>query len=259
METVRFELLGPLQLVSDRDGPRTISAAKIETLLAVLLIRANRPVFSEELISEIWGEERPRRARAGLHVYVSHLRKMFAHFGVRNAVIVTHPQGYLLAVDEALLDTCELRVSHARGRENRMPDPERALVSFSAASRLFRGPVLAGIGKGTITTTFVRWAEEMQLECLESIAYCLLRTGRHRELVGDLTNWVEEHPLHEAFREQLMLALHRSGRRAEALRVFQHTRRVLRDELGLEPGETMRRLQNAILNDSLDCAVTGQA
>ncbi|WP_445548333.1 MULTISPECIES: AfsR/SARP family transcriptional regulator [unclassified Frankia] len=147
------------------------------------------------------------------------------------------------------MDVTELRQLHARGRADMVGDPERALAGFTAAARLFRGPVLAGLRNGTIVSTFARWAEETRLECLESIARCALWTGRHREVVNDLTNWVDEHPFHETFREQLMLALHRSGRRAEALAQFRDARRVLREELGLEPGETMRRLHSAILND----------
>ncbi|WP_041939444.1 MULTISPECIES: AfsR/SARP family transcriptional regulator [Frankia] len=255
MEATRYELLGPLQIRNEK--PVRISAPKVEILLAALLIRANRPVSAEELISEIWGDDRPSRVRAGLHVYISQLRKICIGPEGHGAVITTHAHGYVLRVDDSLTDVHDLQQLHARGRADQADQPERAFVSFTAAAALFRGPVLAGIRDGDIVSTFIRWAEEMRLECLESIARCSLRTGRHRELVCDLTNWIDEHPFHEAFRELLMLALHLSGRRAEALREFQCARRLMREELGLEPSETMRQLQNAILNDRRDLVVAG--
>ncbi|WP_232295095.1 AfsR/SARP family transcriptional regulator [Parafrankia sp. EUN1f] len=158
-------------------------------------------------------------------------------------------------MDDSLTDVYDLQRLHARGRADLAENPERAFVSFTAAAALFRGPVLAGVPDGAIVSTFMRWAEEMRLECLESIARCSLRIGRHREVVSDLTHWIDEHPFHEAFRELLMLALHLSGRRAEALSEFQRARHLMREELGLEPSETMRQLQSAILNDRRDLAL----
>ncbi|WP_236792321.1 AfsR/SARP family transcriptional regulator [Amycolatopsis sp. GM8] len=248
---MRYQLLGPLQVVEGGEI-RTVGAPKIETLFAVLLIRANQTVSSDELIGEIWGDNPPRRVRAGLHVYVSQLRKGFARPDAGGAVIETQANGYLLRVDESLVDLFELRALHARGRELLPSSPERALACFTAATKLFRGPVLARIRDRAIVSTFSRMVEAVRLECLESIARCSLQTGRHRELVSDLSGWIDEHPLHEAFREQLMLALHRSGRRADALAAYHSARKVLREELGLEPGLTMRRLQTAILDSEPD-------
>jgi DNA-binding SARP family transcriptional activator len=253
---LRYELLGPLRIIQAGE-PRTITAPKIETLMATLLTRANQMVHSEELLAEIWGIAPPARARAALHVYISQLRKTVVNPQFGGAVIRTHSQGYLLDVDRAQLDVTELQALHAVGREHRTTDPHRALTAFTEAARLFRGPVLGGIRNGVIIDGFARWADEVRLECLESIAQCSLRIGRHRELVSELSTWIEEHPLHETFREQLMLALHRSGRRADALKVFQSARLTLREELGLEPGETMRKLQNAILHADSGYAIAG--
>ncbi|GAB2855675.1 hypothetical protein GCM10022221_64040 [Actinocorallia aurea] len=249
-----YQLLGPLRMGGAE--PRTISAPKVEALFAALLIRANQPVSTDELIDELWGDGPPRRARAALHVYISQLRKNVLPPG--GAEIHTHAQRYVLAVDETLVDSHHLQRLHAQGVSALRDDPERALAGFTAAAALFRGPVLSGVPQGLIVGTFARWAEEVRLECLEAIAQCSLRTGRHRELIRDLSRWVEEHPLNETFREQLMLALHRSGRRAEALEAFQAARRVLRDELGLDPRHTMRRLQSAIMEADPDLlAVAG--
>ncbi|MCD0451641.1 AfsR/SARP family transcriptional regulator [Actinocorallia sp. API 0066] len=240
---MEFQLLGPLRLAGTQ--PRTISAPKVEALLATLLIRANQPVSTDELIDELWPDAPPRRARAALHVYISQLRRnVLTGDGAR---IHTHAQRYLLTVEESEVDAHHLQQLHGEGTAALRDDPERALAALTGAAALFRGPVLAGVPQGLIVGTFARWAEEIRLECLEGIAQCSLRTGRHRELIRDLSRWVEEHPLNETFREQLMLALHRSGRRAEALEVFQSARRVLRDELGLDPRHTMRRLQSAII------------
>ncbi|MFF4415355.1 BTAD domain-containing putative transcriptional regulator [Streptosporangium sp. NPDC001559] len=252
---MRYELLGPLRLVDEET--RTVSAPKVETLLATLLIRANQPVSTDELLDELWGGEPPKRARAALHVYVSQLRKNFVQPAVEGAAIRTHAQGYLLEVDGASVDVFHLHALHTRGRSEIGHAPERALENFTAAARLFRGPVLGGIDNGLIVGTFTRWAEEVRLECLEAIAMCSLRLGRHRELIGDLSKWVEEYPLNENLREQLMLALYRAGRRADALEVFRSARRVLREELGLDPRMTMRRLQVAILASDADLAIAG--
>ncbi|TLP54018.1 AfsR/SARP family transcriptional regulator [Microbispora triticiradicis] len=252
---MRYELLGPLRLVDE--ATHTISAPKVETLLAALLIRANQPISTDELLDELWGNEPPKRARAALHVYISHLRKNFVQPAVDGAAIRTHAQGYLLEVDQGSVDVFHLKSLHARGRDTLDRDPESALEAFTAAARLFRGPVLAGIDNGLIVGSFARWAEEARLECLEVIATCSLRLGRHRELIGDLSRWVEEYPLNENLREQLMLALYRAGRRAEALDVFQSARQVLREELGLDPRKTMRRLQFAILSSDAELAIAG--
>jgi DNA-binding SARP family transcriptional activator len=252
---MRYELLGPLRLV-DEETLR-VAAPKVENLLATLLIRANQPISTDELINELWGNEPPRRARAALHVYVSHLRKNYVQPAVDGAVIHTHAHGYLLEVDKASVDVHHLQALHAEGRSVLDAEPERALNAFTAAANLFRGPVLAGVNNGLIVGTFARWAEELRLECLEAIAHCSLRVGRHREVVGDLSRWVDEYPLNENLREQLMLALYRCGRRAEALEVFQSARQVLREELGLDPRVTMRRLQFAILESDADFAIAG--
>ncbi|MFI0479626.1 BTAD domain-containing putative transcriptional regulator [Actinomadura sp. 9N215] len=246
---MQYELLGPLRLVESEF--RAFNTPKVETLLATLLIRANQPVSTDHLMLQLWGDSPPRRCRAALHVYVSQLRKALAGLSA-GAVVRTHGQGYRLEADEDSIDSVRLRRLHEEGRMLLDDDPERALAAFQEAVGLFRGPVLAGVGDGLFIGAFVRWAEETRLECREAVAQCSLRVGRHRELIGDLSVWVDENPLNETLREQLMLALFRSGRRAEALEVFQSARRALREELGLDPRATMYRLQAAILRADAD-------
>jgi len=242
-----YQLLGSVRIVDAAGAAHPISAPKVGALLATLLIRAGEPVSTEELIEELWGGAPPRRARAALHVYVSQLRRRLAEAGEGEGRIGTHGAGYVMGVDPAEIDAARLQELHARGRRAFAEDPEEARRHFKEAAALFRGPVLARESNGLIVGAFARWAEEVRLECLESYADCALRTGREREVVGDLQVWVRERPLNETLREQLMLALYRSGRRAEALEVYRDARRVLREELGLDPRITMRRLQNAIL------------
>ncbi|GAA0952434.1 AfsR/SARP family transcriptional regulator [Actinocorallia libanotica] len=243
-----FQLLGSVRIVDATGTAHTVSAPKVGALLATLLIRAGEPVSTEELMEELWGSGPPRRARAALHVYISQLRKHLLEAGGDQGRIGTRGAGYVMDVDPAAIDAARLQELHARGRRAASAgDPERALACFEEAAALFRGPVLAREANGQIVGAFARWAEEVRLECLEALADCSLRTGREREVIGDLLVWVRERPLHETFREQLMLALYRSGRRAEALEAYRDARRVFREELGLDPRISMRQLQNAIL------------
>ncbi|ROO85598.1 DNA-binding SARP family transcriptional activator [Actinocorallia herbida] len=241
---MEFLVLGPLR--AGGPGGGTVGAPKVTALLAVLLVRAGETVSFDELIDELWPEGPPRRARAALHVYVSQLRRRV--LPPEGARIVTGARGYALV--GAVTDAARLERLRGEAVAASIADPVLALDRFSAAAALFRGPVLAGVPYGPVAGAFARWAEECRLECLEGIASCALRAGRHRELVGDLTRWVEEHPLNETLREQLMLALHRSGRRAEALAAFHQAERVLRTELGIGPRAAMLRLRSQIADEA---------
>jgi DNA-binding SARP family transcriptional activator len=125
---------------------------------------------------------------------------------------------------------------------------EEAAAAFAAALRLYRGPVLTDLQDGEIVGRFATWAAELRLECTEMLVECDLVLGRHRELVGLLGDLVSEHPLHEPFHRQLMVALHRGGRRADGLAAYRTARGVLSRELGLEPGRAMRELHQALLS-----------
>ncbi len=250
---MRYQVLGAVRIGGE--VRRTISAPKVGTLLAALLIRANEAVSTDELIDEVWGQGPPKQARSALHVYVSQLRKQLPD---SDDAIRTHGFGYVMDVDPAQIDATVLQRLHAEGQRLAEHDPAAALERFQAAAALFRGPVLARESNGLIVGTFARWAEEVRLECMEAVAACAMRVGREREVVRELSRWVREHPLNETLREQLMVALHRSGRRAEALGVYQEGRRILRDELGLDPRITMRQLQTAILRDEADEAPLAQ-
>jgi len=217
-------------------------------VLAALLIRADRVVAASELMTELWGECLPRRAAAGVHVYISQLRKFLnGPAGSENPVITKAP-GYMLRMGCDELD-CHafLRLMNmGRGHVRELRDDEAA-NSFGEALALWRGPVLADLGNGPILNGFMTWLEEQRLEGLKMLMDAKLRLGCHREVIGRLYSVTSEYPLHEEFHRQLMLALYRSDRKADALAVYRSVRKLLRDELGLEPCHALQDIQRAIL------------
>jgi SARP family transcriptional regulator, regulator of embCAB operon len=244
---VRYELLGPFRVV-DNDQSSFITARKIETLLAVLLIRADHVVAREQLINEIWGDNAPKRAMAGLHVYISELRKFLARDGRPESPIVTRPPGYLLRLDGDELDVHSFLELLDDGRIHlRERRYERASACFEKALSLWRGPVLGDRSNGPIAEGFVTWLTEARVECIEMLVDSQLCLGVHRELVGPLYSLIAEFPLRESFYRQLMLALYRSKRKADALSAYQMARRTLSEELGLEPCRALQELQRSIL------------
>jgi DNA-binding SARP family transcriptional activator len=245
---VRYELLGPLRVVGDEGKSDSIGAQKIETLLAVLLIRSDQVVATEQLMTEIWGERVPRRATAGIHVYVSQLRKFLNRCGGAGSPVVTRPPGYVLRSGTDELDYQSFLRLVGWGRDHvRDRRYEEASACFENALEMWRGPVLGDLSHGPIVEGFVTWLTETRLECTEMLIDAQLELGRHRELVGRLYSLTAEHPLREAFSRQLMLALYRSERQADALEVYRSVRQTINDELGLEPCRALQELQRGIL------------
>ena len=239
-----FRILGPLEVA---DGGRTIPIVgdRQRALVAILLIHANEPVSADELIDELWGEHAPASPRKGLQVQVSRLRKAL---GEGSARLVTQPNGYLLHVEpgELDLDRCERLAD--QGREALAADDRRrAADQLRAALELWRGPALAEFAFESFAQTEIGRLEELQLALLEDRIDADLACGRHTELVGELEALVAEHPLRERLRRQLVLALYRGGRQAEALEAYRAARVTLIDELGLEPTPALRELEQAIL------------
>jgi len=226
---VEFRILGPLEVVGD-DG-RTISlpAPKVRALLALLLLNRNRVVPSDVLIDELWDEQPPATAAKTLQVYVSQLRKALGADRVETA-----HGGYRLRVDAGEVDVDSFEQLVADGR------PRDALA-------LWRGPALVDVRGEHFARAAAERLEEARLAAIEGRIDAELDAGRHAALVGELEQLAEEQPLRERLRAQLMLALYRSGRQAEALEVYRRTRERLADELGLEPGEELRELEQAIL------------
>jgi DNA-binding SARP family transcriptional activator len=244
---MRYEILGPLRVISG-DGEFRLSARKMEILLVTLLIRTDQVVSAGQLLTELWDEDPPRRADAGLHVYISQLRKFLAGIRQSKDVIMTRSPGYLLRLGP---DELDLRLFHDAmrlGREQlKAGSAAEASGTLESALALYRGPVLGGIQSGPIVASFAAWIEESRLECLEMLIEANLALNRHREVVSTLYSLIAEHPLREAFYQLLMLALYRSGRQADALRVYHRARDIIVHELGLEPCRSLRELHQAIL------------
>jgi YVTN family beta-propeller protein len=242
---VDYRILGPLEV---RDGGRSISlgTAKQQALLAVLVLHADKFVPREQLIDELWGESPPPTAAKAVQVYVSHLRKLLAHNGEQ--AIITRPHGYVLALDGEGIDALSFERLSGEARELAAGgDAERAAALFREALELWRGPALAGLMFESTAANEVERLEEERIAVLMDRIDCDLSLGRHEQLVGELEGMVAQHPLRERFRGQLMLALYRSGRQADALRVYREGRDALVDQLGLEPSEPLQRLERAIL------------
>src|SRR5919109_2740961 len=235
---MEFRILGPLQVLDEgRELP--LGGAKQRALLALLLLDPNRVVSRDRLIDELWHTDPPDTAPTALQVYVSQLRKVLGR-----DLILTQPPGYLVRVSDGELDLqrFERLVASARAEE-----AAQAARLFREGLALWRGAPLAELGD-----SFARaeraWLEEQRLTALEQRVEAELALGRHAELVPELEGRVREQPLRERPRGQLMLALYRCGRQADALEVYRSGRRLLDEELGLKPADELQRLERAILN-----------
>jgi DNA-binding SARP family transcriptional activator len=235
---MEFRLLGPLEVV-EHDRSLALGGVKQRSLLAVLLLHANEVVSADRLIDELWGQTPPPTASKGVQVYVSRLRKQLGE-----SRLATRSPGYILQVDASELDLG--RFEQLLG-EARRADPDSAAQKLRSALALWRGPALADLAYEPFAQSEIARLGELRWFALERRIDADLAGGRHAELVGELEALIAEHPLREHLRYQLMLALYRSSRQAEALDAYRQARRELSDELGLEPSEELRRLEQAIL------------
>jgi DNA-binding SARP family transcriptional activator len=236
-----FRLLGPLEVWHD-DQAVPVRGAKQRALLALLLLHANQVVSSDRLLDELWGDEPPEARTAALRVRLSQLRKALDTGG--EGPIVTRAPGYSIALQPDQLDLrrFERLLEQAAGAE-----PAAAAELLREALALWRGPVLADFAFEPFAQAAIGRLEELRLLAVERKVDADLALGRHGELVPELEELVAEHPLREGLRAQLMLALYRAGRQAEALDSYQKARRTLVDELGIEPSPALQELEKAIL------------
>ncbi len=235
-------ILGPVE-AEDAGGRLLLGGPKQRLLLAVLALEHPAPVPSARLADALWGEAVPRTAAKTIQVFVARLRKRLGQ-----EAIVTRDGGYVLAVSEDELDHRRFERLAAEGaRALAASDPERAAERLGAALALWRGPALGGLPVEGRASDAVRRLEELRLTCLEKRIETDLALGRASELVGELEELSAAEPLRERPAELLMLAYYRAGRQADALAVFQRVRRVLVDEIGIEPGPRLQELQAAVL------------
>ena len=213
-------------------------------LFAVLALHANQPVSAERLAVALWGEDVPPSAVKTVQVYVARLRKALDD----PDVLVTTPAGYRLRVRPGELDAERFERQVADGREALAAGrAEHAAAELREALELWRGPPLAELASTPFAPAEIARLEEQRLAAVELRVDADLAAGRHAELVGELQQLTTEHPWRERLHAQLMLALYRSGRQADALEAYRHAREVLVEQLGIEPGAELHDLHEAIL------------
>jgi DNA-binding SARP family transcriptional activator/tetratricopeptide (TPR) repeat protein len=249
---MQFRLLGPLEVV-EGDRSLALGGRKQRSLLAMLLLHANDVVPTELLVDEVWGGSPPATVAKSVQVYVSRLRKELG-----DGRVVTREPGYLLRVAPSELDLArfEALVAEAEGAQ-----PAVAAAKLREALALWRGPPLADLAYEAFAQAHATRLDDLRFTALEARIDADLASGEHARLTGELEALVAQHPLRERLRGQLMLALYRAGRQAEALAAYQAARATLVDELGIEPGRELRDLHEAILrqDERLDLAAPAEA
>ena len=245
---MEFSILGPLEAMDD-GASVDLAGGKQKALLAFLLLQAGRVVPMDALVDGLWGDDVPESAPKMVQIFVSQLRKRLPV-----GLIETRAPGYRLELDGHTLDLHVFDALHARGREALADGrPDDGARELRGALEMWRGVPLAEFAEPFARLEEARLAEQ-QLTCLEECVDAELALGRESELVAELEALVRRHPLRERPRAQLMLALYRCGRHAEALEAFQSFRRTLHDELGIEPPPRLKELQRRMLQQdrSLD-------
>jgi len=254
---VDFRLLGPLEIWDD-GRQLAIGSAKQRALLAILLLNANRVVPTSRLIELLWGDEPSETVANTLQVAVSQLRKILEKDHPRGTpyqVLVSQPPGYLLRVGADQLDLYRFeQLRREADQASQGADPDTTAARLRGALNLWRGPALADVAADPFALAEGVRLNELRIKTLEDRIEAELSLGRHGDLIGELQALVTEYPLRERLRGQLMLALYRSGRQAEASELFHKTRALLIEELGMEPGPGLQRLFKAILNQEVSVA-----
>ena len=245
-DDLQIRLLGPLEVVVNGE-PRDLRGVGERALLSLLALQAGRVVSGDRLIDALWGERLPANPANALQLRVSKLRRALRDIGVDARCIVTRPPGYLLDIEPTAVDALRFARDVADARRNAEAESPRAVRRYRDALALWRGPPLVEFAAEAWAVPEVRRLEELRLAAIEERIDVELDAGRHGELVDQLEALVVEHPLRERFHAQLMLALYRSGRQADALTAYQRTRELLAEELGLEPSAALKDLEAAVL------------
>jgi len=249
---VRFLLLGSVEAISDA-GPISIGRPRLRAVLAYLLLHANHVITTDLLVQAIWGGAGPTSARTQIQTDISIIRRILQDAGC--CPIDTRPRGYLIKVDPEQLDTLEF--GHRVRESANSPDPASAIAGLRAGLKLWRGQPLTGV-----TAAYGAQAreglQEQRLQAYASLMDLELGLGHHADVIPELTTLVDSHPLNERLTGQLILALYRDGRQAEALGVARSLRAILADQHGLEPCLAIRDMEHAILQQdaTLDVPAT---
>jgi DNA-binding SARP family transcriptional activator len=259
VSAVRLAILGPLSVVDDAGTEFRVSAARQRVLLAALLARPNRMVSAGELAEMVWDGAPPPGAAKTVRVYLARLRR-----AVGPAVasrIVTRDPGYLCRLSDDELDLLRFESLCRDGGESVRSRAWRpASDLLAAALDLWRGMPFSDAPSQALRDAFLPRLEQLRVQAVEWRVAADLNLGRHEQLVPELLALTAEHPLREHLHEHLMLALYRSGRPGDALTAYRSSRRMLADQLGIEPGAGLRRLHQQVLagDPGLDAPLTRQ-
>jgi DNA-binding SARP family transcriptional activator/DNA-binding beta-propeller fold protein YncE len=234
-----------------------LGSPRQRALLGLFLVHLNEPIPRERLIEELWADAAPKTVNAVLNVYLSRLRRLLAG-GNGEQPLLTEAAGYVLSVRRELLDAHRFESMLEQGRrELANAEVERASLTLRDALALWRGAALADLALEPFAETEIARLEELRLAALETRIEADLALGRHDSLVAELESLVAAQPYREGLRAQLMLALYRSGRQAEALETYRRARRTFSEELGIEPGPRLQELERAILRHDSSLAPPG--
>ncbi|MDX1658622.1 MAG: BTAD domain-containing putative transcriptional regulator [Nitriliruptorales bacterium] len=236
---MEFRILGPLEVMGDIGEPVPLGGPKQRAVLALLVLDVGQVVSTDGLVDGVWGQDPPENAGRTLQVYVSNLRKV-----LDAETIETRAPGYRLVVDEGDVDLLRFRRLVTRAED---AVPSQRAQTLNEALDLWRGSALSDLADLPLAQATAAGLEEERLAALEARINAELELGRHEQLVAELESLTTAHPLRERLRGQLMLALYRAGRQADALAVYDDTRVTLSEELGLDPSEQLQALQQRIL------------
>jgi len=254
---MEFRILGPLEVL-DEEHRVAVTGPKQKALLALLLIHANETLSTERLIDELWGERPPATAAKTVQVHIARIRRALERpQGANGELVVTRKHGYELRANPDSIDSLRFAAFVAEARRELVARRfESAASLLQDAMSLWRGPALAEFASEPFAQAEIARLDELRVGALEELVEAKLALGGHDEVVGELGALIAEHPYRERLRSQLMLALYRCDRQAEALQAYQDARRKLVEDLGIEPGERLRELERAILAQDPTLALT---
>jgi YVTN family beta-propeller protein len=242
-----FKLLGAIEVSTD-EGALALGGPRPRAILADLALNVGRTVPTGQLTGDLWGDLPPASAVQTVETYVYRLRRALDAAGPHGVSLVRRPTGYMLDARPESVDVWRFRDLAARGGAAlERGDAATALTHMRAALELWRGPALADIREAAFALLAAQRLEDERLTAVEALTAARLQLGQHRELVAELETLIAGSPYREALHAQLMLALYRSGRQAEALAAFRRVRELLSGELGIEPGRDLRQLERAVL------------
>ncbi|MFJ5225017.1 BTAD domain-containing putative transcriptional regulator [Streptomyces sp. NPDC088400] len=255
---MQISLLGPFSVAVNGKNI-TPTAPKPRRILALLAMSANQVVRNEQLIEEVWEDRPPSSVATTLQTYIYQLRKSLRLAGGSGTgrgpedELRTFVGGYMLRLPSEDLDSLRFEALAQQGRvQLAAGDVERAADTLREALALWRGPAMIDMNPGPVLVSEALRLEEIHKSVLELRIEADLKLGSHHELLAELIKLVASQPTHEGFQAKLMVALHRAGRRSEALQVYQRARDCLIKELGVDPSGMLQRLHHAILTGDLE-------